>query len=82
MQSKLGVIMGRKIQSIYEYFSEFSEQEIDDMIFDLSMPEKLLIRDRYGDDLHNPVRSTAFTVEKKGRFYSSFFTLGLERVSR
>ncbi len=62
--------MGRKIQSIYEYFSEFSEQEIDDMIFDLSMPEKLLIRDRYGDDLHNPVRSTAFTVEKKGRFYS------------
>ncbi len=63
--------MGRRIQTVYEYFSEYPEKEIDDMIFDLSIEEKLLVRDRYGDDLHNPVRSTAFTIEKKGKFYST-----------
>ncbi len=63
--------MGRRIQTLYEYFSDYSEKEIDDMIFDLSIGEKLLVRDRYGDDLHNPIRSTAFTIEKKGKFYST-----------
>ena len=63
--------MGRKIQTIYEYFSDYTEKEIDDVILELSNEEKSLIDDRYGKDLHNPVRSANFTVDKKGKFYST-----------
>ena len=44
--------MGRKLQTIYEYFCDYSEKEIDEMIYSLSLEEKLVIRDRYGNDLH------------------------------
>lgn len=47
--------MGRKLQTIYEYLSDYTEKEIDDAIFNLSMDDKLIIRERYGEDLHNPL---------------------------
>ena len=49
-----GGIMGRKLQTIYEYFSDYTEKQIDDMIYGLSIDEKLIIRSRFGNDLHNP----------------------------
>ncbi len=61
--------MGRKLQTIYEYFSNFSEQEIDDMIYSLSIEEKLVIRARYGDDLHNPQTSKSWNKEYSETFY-------------
>ena len=62
--------MGRKIQSIYEYLCNYTEKEIDDIICDLSFEEKALIKDRYGDDLHNPVKTANFTQEKSKKFYN------------
>lgn len=63
--------MGRKLQTIYEYFCDYSEKEIDDMIYSLSLEEKLIIRDRYGDDLHNPSTQKSWTQEKSKQFYGT-----------
>ncbi|MBQ9853698.1 MAG: hypothetical protein IJO57_01535 [Bacilli bacterium] len=46
--------MAKKMQSIYEYFNNYSEKEIDNVINGLSDSEKLVVRERYGNDLHNP----------------------------
>lgn len=43
-----------RLQSIYEYFSNYSEEEINAVINSLSEEEKALIIARYGSDLHNP----------------------------
>ena len=45
--------MARKLQTIYEYFSDYSCQEIDEVIWGLSLEEQAIIKDRYGDDLHH-----------------------------
>ena len=44
--------MGRKLQTIYEYFSDYSEKQIDDMMCKLSIYDKSLIISRFGKDLH------------------------------
>lgn len=62
--------MGKKLKTIYEYLCKYTEKEIDDMIYDLSLDEKILIRDRYGDDLHNPVENDSFTQRKRQRYYA------------
>ena len=46
--------MSRKVQTIYEYFSEYSKEMIDKVISNLSTEEKELLTIRYGEDLHNP----------------------------
>ena len=62
--------MGRKLQSIYDYLCDYTIEEIDNMIFDLTIEEKLLIRDRYGNDLHHPKSSINWTKEKNIKFYN------------
>ena len=42
--------MPKKLKTIYEYFSDYSEQEIEDLIHSLPVEDKLIIRDRYGND--------------------------------
>lgn len=46
--------MARKPQTIYQYFNEYSEELIDNVISNLSTDEKILLIIRYGEDLHNP----------------------------
>lgn len=46
--------MGRKAQTIYEYFKEYPEEMIDKVISNLSPEDKKLLVIRYGEDLHNP----------------------------
>lgn len=46
--------MGRKAQTIYEYFKEYPEEMIDKVISNLSTDDKILLVIRYGEDLHNP----------------------------
>ena len=41
-----------RLQSIYEYFHNYSENEINAVINSLSEEEKKLIKERYGSDLH------------------------------
>ena len=66
-----GVIMGRKLQTIYEYFSDYTEQQIDDMIYGLSIDEKLIIRSRFGNDLHNPSPQKNWSKENSEKYYGT-----------
>ena len=63
--------MGRRLQSIYEYFSEYSVVEINNMLEKLSDDEKKIILERYGSDLNHPVTSSEWSIEKNRYFYNS-----------
>ncbi len=60
--------MGRKLKTIYELFSDYEKEKINEVIATLSNEEKELIRIRYGDDLDNPV-SVKLTKKQYNRFY-------------
>lgn len=61
--------MAKKLQTIYEYFSDYSVQEIDDMIYNLSLDDKMIIKARYGNDLHNPQQSEFWGIEYSKKYY-------------
>lgn len=61
--------MGRKLQTIYEYFCDYSEEQIDNIIYNLSLEERIIIRDRYGYDLHNPCTLKSWNNEKEKKYY-------------
>ena len=61
----------RRLKPIYEYFSDFSKEEIDNMLSQLNEDEKELVRMRYGDDLEHPSTDPSWTRENKYIFYSS-----------
>ena len=61
--------MKNKLRSIYEYISDYSEEEIDAMISELAIEEQLLLRERYGEDLHHPCSSATFNNLKSYEFY-------------
>lgn len=61
--------MGRNIKTIYEYFSDYKVEEIDEIIRNLPIEEKIIISDRYGSDLHNPKTSENWTRESSNIFY-------------
>lgn len=63
--------MAKKMQSIYEYFNNYSEKEIDNVINGLSDSEKLVVRERYGDDLHNPESLETWGRESSIKFYGT-----------
>ena len=63
--------MGKKLQTIYEYFKEYSEKDIDDMIYNLSMDDKLVIRARFGNDLHHPTLHPDWNKENYRKYYNT-----------
>ena len=63
--------MGRKLQTIYEYFNEYSVDEVDIVIDNLTIEEKLIIRARYGDDLHNPDSTDNWNKELSEKYYGT-----------
>ena len=56
--------MSRKVQTIYEYFKEYSEEMIDKVISDLNPEDKKLLVIRYGEDLHNPCQKEEWSNTK------------------
>lgn len=62
---------GKKLQTIYEYFGDYTKEEVDDMLIKLSDEEFNLITLRYGKDLKNPKTTNEFTVEIRNKFYGS-----------
>ena len=56
------------IQSIYEYFEEYTKEQINDMLAKLSSEEIELVKLRYGEDLENPVQ-LKLKQEYKNKFY-------------
>ena len=61
--------MSKKLQTIYEYLHEYSEEEINFALNELSVEEKALIEKRYGCDLDNPVSSTNWSKIDSKEFY-------------
>lgn len=62
--------MGRQLQTIYEYLNEYSIEEIDYVISNLTEQEKEIIKYRYGEDLHNPQVSENWNRELSKKFYN------------
>ena len=58
-----------KLQTIYEYFSEYTRAQVDEMLAKLLDSEKELIRKRYGDDLDNPIQGE-LSQNERTRYYS------------
>ena len=58
----------KKTRTIYEFFKDYSKEEIDEMLTTLNEEEKDLIAIRYGKDLNNPI-STKLTKDQIYKFY-------------
>lgn len=58
----------KKLQTIYEYFKDYTREQVDEMLIKLSEEERALIILRYGEDLDNPVQ-LKLTKEDNYRFY-------------
>lgn len=63
-------IMPKRLKTIYEYFNEYTREQIDEMLKKLSEEEMNLIKARYGEDLNNPV-SRKLSKEQTNKFYGS-----------
>ncbi len=59
-----------KLQTIYEYFKDYTKEQIDEMLTKLTEEEKALLIIRYGEDLNNPA-SNKLTQEQTNRFYGT-----------
>ena len=62
---------GRKLKTIYEYFSEYSKEDIDLVLQKLNERDLETIKLRYGEDLENPVTSEKFDVKDAQYFYGN-----------
>ena len=60
----------RKLQTIYQYFKDYTKEQIDAMIEKLTDEERLLITLRYGEDLNHPT-PREITKEQRDKFYGS-----------
>ncbi|MCI6266936.1 MAG: sigma-70 family RNA polymerase sigma factor [Erysipelotrichaceae bacterium] len=59
-----------KLQTIYQYFKDYTKEEIDTMLEQLTEIEQTLVKLRYGEDLSNPV-PRKLTTEQRNKFYGS-----------
>lgn len=59
-----------KLKTIYQYFSNYSKEQVDEMIEKLTEEEKALMEARYGKDLNN-IEKTKLTRQQTNRFYGS-----------
>ena len=57
-----------KLHTIYQYFSDYTKKQIDEMIANLPEEDKELIRRRYGDNLEEPIVSK-LSKEETTKFY-------------
>ena len=60
----------KKVKTIYEYLSDYSKEEINSVLDKLSEEDKALIRERYGNDLENPV-TNPLNKERSVEFYNN-----------
>ena len=58
----------RKLQTIYEYFNEYTREDVDKVLSTLTEEEWALVKKRYGSNLDDPV-STKLTKKESSQFY-------------
>lgn len=59
-----------KLQTIYEYFKNYTREQINEMLTKLTEEESTLVTTRYGENLDNLV-STKLTKEQTHKFYGT-----------
>ena len=59
----------RGILSIYEYFSDYTKEQVNAVLEMLTTEEHELLKIRYGDDLEHPIKTT-LTKEQRNGFYN------------
>lgn len=59
-----------KLETIYEYFKNYSREQINEMLTKLIEEERLLVTTRYEENLNNPV-SAKLTKEQTDKFYGT-----------
>lgn len=59
-----------KLQTIYQYFKDYTKEQVDAMLEKLTEEEKELITARYGEDLNNPTPGK-LSKEQTNKFYRS-----------
>lgn len=62
--------MAKQLQSIYEYFKNYSREQVDEMLTKLNKEERKLVTARYGENLDNPV-SAKLTKEQVNKYYGT-----------
>jgi len=61
--------MPRKIQTIYQYFKDYTKEQVDEMLEKLTEEDKEMIRLRYGEDLNNPIFGK-LSRKENNKFYA------------
>ena len=56
------------LRTIYQYFENYTREQVDEMLTKLTEEERALVTLRYGEDLDNPV-SAKLTKEQTSKFY-------------
>ena len=74
--------MGRNLQTIYEYFSDYTEEQVNNVIYGLSVDEILVIKSRYGNDLHNPSSQSDWKKENSNKYYGSIIPKMKRRLAK
>ena len=74
--------MGRKLQTIYEYFSDYTEEQINSVVYGLSVDEILVIKSRFGNDLHNPSSQSDWGKENSNKYYGSIIPKMKRRLAK
>ena len=67
-KEKIEIKEKKKLKTIYEYFSDYTKEQIDEVLNTLNDNEKQLIYLRFGNDLNYPQLSE-LTLDKKDKFY-------------
>ncbi len=60
----------KSTRTIYEYFNDYTKEQVNEMLSKLSQEDHELLKIRYGDNLDNPIK-TVLTKEQKRKFYNS-----------
>lgn len=63
--------MAKKLQTIYDYFNQYTREQINEMLTKLTQEERELITLRYGTDLDYPKTSEKWNKENNTKFYGS-----------
>ena len=74
--------MGRNLQTIYEYFSDYTEEQVNNVIYGLSVDEILVIKSRFGNDLHNPSSQSDWGKENSNKYYGSIIPKMKRRLTK
>lgn len=68
----------RKITTLYEFFSDYSKEEVDAMVLKLSLEEQALIKRIYGDNLNNCMT----TLTQNSQDYYNFYRVLMPKMRK